>query len=87
MQALISAHWNEFMIQEIVRAEESSVLKREVDELGQIQLAIHKLERAKLEVAYYSYAISKVINAMNLAAGLCEQPGRDHSKLLFATKK
>jgi hypothetical protein len=35
-------------------------MDREADEMVQVQLALHKLERARLEVVLYSEAIAKV---------------------------
>jgi hypothetical protein len=63
IQALVKAHWNEFMVEEIILAQRDD-LEREADEIGQLQLVIHKLERAKLEVAYYSDAVSNTMKAV-----------------------
>ena len=73
------------MVQEIILAQEGGVLQREIDEFGQMQLALHKLKRAKLEVAYYSHAIAKVANAMKVAASLRGQADRDDGKSGFST--
>jgi len=47
------------MIEEIILAQRDD-LEREADEIGQLQLAFHKLERARLEVEYYTDAISRI---------------------------
>jgi hypothetical protein len=65
IQELVCAHWNEFMIEEIVLAHRNN-LDREADEVGQLQLAIHKLERARLEVEYYSDALTRVVDTMRV---------------------
>jgi len=67
IQALVIARWNEFLVEEIILAQDNDALGREADDIGQLQLAIHKLERARLEVAYYSDAITKVANTMRMA--------------------
>ena len=66
IRALVNAHWNEFMAEEILLAQGNAGVEREADEGGQLQVAIHKLERAKMEVACYSSAISKIARTMNL---------------------
>jgi hypothetical protein len=77
IQALVSTHWNEFMAKEIVLAQGIAGLEREADEGGQLQLAIHKLKRARLEVACYSDAISKIARTMRLAR--CHATGHGES--------
>ena len=67
MKVLIRAHWNEFLIEEAIRTQGGDIIGREADGIGQLQLAIHKLERAKLEVAYYSNAISKAADCLRAA--------------------
>ena len=64
IEALVSAHWNEFLAEEMVIAQGSAGLEQEADEGGQLQLAMHKLERAKLEVACYSHALSKIARTL-----------------------
>ena len=67
MKALVLAHWNEFQLEEVIRTQEGDVIGREANEIGQLQLAIHKLERARMEVTCYSDAIRKAANALMMA--------------------
>ena len=67
MEVLVRAHWNEFLLEEVIRTQGDEVVGREADEIGQLQLTIHKLERAKLEVAHYSDAIRKAANNLRAA--------------------
>jgi hypothetical protein len=64
MKALVLAHWNKFQLEEAIRMQEGDVIGREANEIGQLQLAIHKLERVKMEVTCYSDAIRKAANAL-----------------------
>jgi hypothetical protein len=66
IHALIDAHWNEFVFEELVRTQ-GDVHGREAEEIGQLQLTIHKLKRARLEVACYLAAISRVANTIRAA--------------------
>ena len=77
IQALVRAHWNEFMGEEMVIAQGIAGLEREADENGQLQLAMHKLECAKLEVACYSHAISKIVRTMSSRSARRHATGRE----------
>jgi hypothetical protein len=67
IHALIDAHWNEFVFEEIVRAQGDDARGQEVEQIGQLQLTIHKLKRARLEVACYLAAISRVADTIRAA--------------------
>ena len=62
VDALVLAHWNEFQLEEVIRTQEGDVIEQEVKEYSQVQLAIHKLERARMEARCYLDAIRKAAN-------------------------
>jgi pyruvate/oxaloacetate carboxyltransferase len=67
MDALVLAHWIEFQLEEVVRTQEGEVIEREAKEYSQVQLAIHKLERARMEARCYLDAIRKAANRIIVA--------------------
>jgi len=66
MKALVLAHWSEFQLEEAIHMQGGDVIGREACELGQVRLAIRKLERAKLEVMYYSDALHKAAKTLSV---------------------
>jgi len=77
MNALIVAHWNEFQFEEIIRRQGDDITPK-ADDIGQVQLAINKLERAKMEVTCYTDVVR------NLARTLCSWWVRSGSPTLKA---
>ena len=67
MDALVLAHWNEFQLEEVIRTQEGHVIGQEEKEYSQVQLAIHKLERARMEARCYLDAIRKAANRFIVA--------------------
>src|SRR5215472_3403283 len=65
INALVNAYWSEFLMEQVVLSQGTqgqssrSETSHDAMEFGQMQLAIQKLEHAKLEVQVYSGAIAK----------------------------
>jgi hypothetical protein len=58
VSALVNAYWSEFILEKYLG---DRCLAPEASHIAQVQLTLHQLERAKLEVEVYSEAITKVI--------------------------
>lgn len=58
VSALVNAYWSEFILKKYLG---DHCLAPEAAHIAQVQLTLHQLEQAKLEVEVYSEAITKVI--------------------------
>ena len=83
LEALVLAHWNEFQLEEVIRMQEGEVIEREAKEYDQVQLAIHKLERASMEARFYLHAIRTAANRVIVAHH--PVPGESGSSITKAT--
>jgi hypothetical protein len=57
------------MVEQLLLQPEHQSLQKEEEQLAQLQVALHKLERAKLEVAVYTEAITKALRQWDHSAG------------------
>jgi hypothetical protein len=69
ISALANAYWSEVMVEQLLLQQEYQSSEQEAEQLAQLQVALHKLERAKLEVAIYTDAIAKAARQWGISTG------------------
>jgi hypothetical protein len=61
ISALVNAHFSEFMVEQILLDRNGPYPAPEAEEFAQLQLILHQLARARLEVDVYTEAINKAL--------------------------